>query len=82
MSAKITPPWSPGQVEALNLYQRRSPMHPFTCPDRDDGNHAVLDGEFDFGILVATPSGWICPDCDYRQEWAHNWMAESDWWSL
>lgn len=29
-------------------------------------NYVVLDRE-----LVATVNGWICPTCDYTQNWAH-----------
>lgn len=45
-------------------------MHPFTCGNR--GNHPVLAG--DKGILVPTVRGWICPFCDYTQDWAHDFM--------
>lgn len=48
-------------------------MHPFTCGsgNRTDSNH--LDGQ---GKLVATESGWICPFCEYTQDWAHSFMLE------
>jgi hypothetical protein len=26
--------------------------------------------------LVATESGWICTVCDYKQNWAHGFMAK------
>jgi hypothetical protein len=32
-----------------------------------------LDGE---GVLVATPECWVCPYCDYTQDWAHEFMAK------
>ena len=41
-------------------------MHPYTCPHRHD--HPVIAG--DKGILVPTVRGWICPFCDYTQDWA------------
>jgi hypothetical protein len=25
----------------------------------------------DRGVLVPTVRGWICPFCDYKQNWAH-----------
>jgi hypothetical protein len=25
-------------------------------------------------VLVATPRGWICRDCEYTQNWAHDFM--------
>jgi hypothetical protein len=46
------------------------PLHPFTCPNR--GNHPELAG--DKGVLVPTVRGWICPFCDYTQDWAHDFM--------
>jgi len=45
-------------------------MHPFTCGKRDD--HPVVAG--DKGVLVPTIYGWICPFCDYTQDWAHPFM--------
>lgn len=32
--------------------------------------------EIDDHILVATMDGWICPTCDYTQDWAHELMLE------
>lgn len=65
MDDKIRPPWSTEQVTALNIYQHDGRFHPFTCGN--DSRHRVL---------VATTDGWICEDCDYRQGWAHSFMAE------
>lgn len=65
MSVEITPPWSIEQVDALNAWQRAGFVHPFTC------------GECS-GDLLATPSGWICPNDSYRQQWAHSFMADPD----
>lgn len=45
-------------------------MHPFTCGNRD--NHPDMAG--DKGVLVPTVRGWICPFCDYTQDWAHGFM--------
>ena len=61
-------PWTPEQVESLNAYQASGAMHPFTCGN--DSTHR---------ILLATPSGWVCSDCDWRQNWAHSWMADWEW---
>lgn len=73
--AMIISPWTEEQVEWLNAYQRVTDMHPFTCEYR--GDHYSVNQ----GILVATTAGWICPSqgCDYRQMWAHEWMADSKW---
>lgn len=59
-------PWTPAEVDALNARQNNALMHPYTCGSgrRTDADHK--DGE---GILVATPDGWACPYCDYRQDW-------------
>lgn len=45
--------------------------HPFTCNNRSD--HPIIAG--DQGILVPTTRGWICPICDYTQDWAHDFMT-------
>lgn len=67
---KVVAKWTQEQIEALNRFQKSGSFHPFTCGgNRTDEKH--LDGE---GILVATEDGWICPYCDYRQDWAHDFM--------
>ncbi len=76
--------FTPEQVEKLWQYQFgpwREPfdtksdlpprMHPFTCANRS--NHPFVAG--DYGVLVPTVRGWICPFCDYTQNWAHGFMA-------
>ena len=79
MSARITPPWSAAQVEALNSFQRAGRFHPFTCGgDRSDAAHrtyAAENADPDLGLLVADRDGWRCPACSYRQAWAHAGMA-------
>jgi hypothetical protein len=80
--------FTPEQVRSLWMYQfgpwrdpwapekdpdRPLPMHPFTCPNR--GGHPEVAG--DKGILVPTVRGWICPFCDYTQDWAHDFMMGS-----
>jgi hypothetical protein len=58
-------PWTPEQVEALNRFQQRGDVHAFTC----------LNDHGDLGrTLLATEQGWICPHCDYTQNWAHSLM--------
>ena len=61
---KLQTPFTPGQVLALNAYQHRGGVHPFTCGV--DSRHRDL---------VATEAGWVCKDCDYIQTWAHGFMA-------
>lgn len=63
-SEHIHAPFTPGQVGALNRWQSRPGVHPFTCGS--DGCGAVL---------IAYPSGWECPRCGYTQNWAHSFMA-------
>lgn len=63
MNYPIVQPWTPDQVKALNEFQHGN-MHPFTCET------AHPQGR----ILVATTHGWICPYCDYTQNWAHDFM--------
>jgi len=61
-------PFTPDQVESLNGYQVAEVFHPFTCGN--DSSHFVL---------IAEPAGWVCLDCDYTQNWAHEWMADWSW---
>lgn len=60
------------EVVNLNKAQNSHALHPFTCPNRGDGNHRFLNG--DTGALFATTRGWICPFCEYTQDWAHEFM--------
>lgn len=59
-------PWTQAQVEALNAYQTAGEFHPFTCGNDHGGDR----------VLVAVPSGWTCPGCDYTQDWAHGFMFD------
>ena len=64
--AKITAPFTPEQVVGLNNWQRSPVYHSFTCKN----NHEHRD-------LIATRKGWVCPSCDYEQNWAHDFMVLS-----
>ncbi len=66
-------PWTPEQVAALNRWQQSDFIHPFTCGNRSRETHQTITNG-DFGVLVATANGWVCPDCDYTQDWAHDCM--------
>lgn len=57
-------PWRHPFDNTSNLPTRG---HPYTCDNRSD--HPVVAG--DRGVLVPTVRGWICPFCDYTQDWAH-----------
>lgn len=59
-------PWDQETIDRLNARQRDDSMHPYTCGNRKDIAKTHADGE---GVLVATKDGWICPYCDYRQDW-------------
>jgi hypothetical protein len=59
-------PFTQEQVESLNAYQEAGVFHAFTC-----GSCGAT--------LVATEQGWKCPDCDYTQDWAHDWMTNNEW---
>lgn len=75
----INAPFTPEQVKALNEFQNRVDWHPFTCDgDRQDEAHKAYQAKHggDFGQLVATAEGWVCPVCDYKQSWAHDFMEE------
>lgn len=56
------PPMRAEDVAALNAEQRRDDRHPYTCPNRGEGHE-------DEGRLVATPTQWVCPSCDYTQRY-------------
>ena len=68
--------FTPEEVKSLNEYQQAGYFHPFTCGsgNRTDKHH--LDGE---GLLVATENGWVCPYCNYVQNWAHDSMKNFSW---
>ena len=69
VEGRISAPFTPEQVMALNRFQTSGEMHPFTCGQRDEHPE-------DPGILVAINHGWVCPAaCDYEQDWAHDFMA-------
>lgn len=54
-------PWTPEEVEILKKYQDCEYFHPYTCHCHgDDGQHPNL---------VPTVDGWVCPKCDYKQDW-------------
>jgi hypothetical protein len=65
------PPWNRDQIESLNEFQQSGFMHPFTCPNNHGSNEART--------LRATHNGWTCPNCEYTQGWAHDFMADGSW---
>lgn len=71
---QIQSPWTQEQVDALNRWQQGQWVHPFTCLNRGDGKHRHIFN--DLGTLIATENGWMCPCCDYTQNWAHDFMFD------
>ncbi len=67
----IRAPFSSQQVADLNFYQQSGVFHEFTCGTQ--GVHPGIQK-----ALIATEEGWKCTDtsCDYRQDWAHAFMAD------
>jgi hypothetical protein len=63
-SILVKAPWTAEQVDTLNRFQNLGYVHEFTCGNDHEGSRA----------LVATRAGWICPNCDYRQDWANEAM--------
>lgn len=73
MWVQVRVPWTFEQVVELNDRQRHSTqIHPFTCEECRD-RHVGYEG-----LLVATIHGWICPTCDYTQDWAFFFEAGGD----
>lgn len=68
--------FTPKEVAALMKSQLNFQRHPFTCANRGDGNHERVFN--DLGVLIPTVRGWICPFCDYTQDWAHGFMKVED----
>jgi len=62
----VRAPFTPAQVANMNRYQQEGFGHAFTC---GNGGHS-------HGVLIATKDGWICPRCDYTQDWTHKRMAD------
>lgn len=71
MSATRQAPWTEAEVAALSRTQA-GPFHPFTCPNRSEGHTN--------GVLTPTAQGWACPECDYTQDWAHDFMVDAHLW--
>jgi glutaredoxin len=68
---RISAPFTQEQVRALNLFQDDyKKHHPFCCFGEAKRDHPVE------ARLVATVRGWICPYCDYTQNWAHQHMLD------
>jgi hypothetical protein len=73
---KVVAPFTLDQVASLNAYQVAGVMHPFTCGGHTHGHGGIR--------LIAAEDGWRCAsdDCNYRQDWAHSFMADWSWRGL
>lgn len=75
---RIDAPFTDEQVTQLNKYQKSGGFHPFTC-DRKAKECEVRTEPKDWskdGVLLATTDGWTCPCGKYKQNWAHQFMAD------
>lgn len=73
---RLDAPWTDEQVEALNRFQASGVMHGFTCGGSVHDNQPLGTSR---PLLLARRDGWVCVggvDCDYRQSWAHSFMAD------
>lgn len=62
---RIFAPFTPEQVQALNVWQRLGHTHEYTC--------GVCRS-----TLIAETAGWRCetPGCTHTQDWAHTFAAD------
>jgi len=72
-SPMIKAPWTPEQVESANAYQTSGVFHEFTCGTKEK------QASGSSGAQIATSNGWVCPSCDYTQDWAHDFMLDKSW---
>jgi hypothetical protein len=54
------------QVKSLIEYQKFGLPHEFNCRKDHAGERA----------LIPTKDGWICPTCDYKQDWCFEFMFD------
>jgi hypothetical protein len=66
---RVEAPFSQEQVDHINEFQRTGFMHPFTCP------HCSGCSDRD---LIASENELRYPNCDYRQTWVHDFMANGE----
>lgn len=83
---EIKAPFTDEQVKELNAYQAKGRFHPFTCigqmKEQEDENGKFKERTRsicpDGGKLIATKDGWVCPCGEYKQDWAHAFMASAE----
>lgn len=62
----IYAPWTEDQVKLLERWQNVGFVHEYSC----------IKNTKRCGKLIPTVSGWICPYCDYRQNWFMDFPPE------
>ena len=72
---KIEAGFTNSEIQNLNLFQKSSIMHPFTCSGHNIAECERSSGVSE-GVLIATADGWVCPCGKYTQNWAHKFMSE------
>lgn len=63
---RVYAPWTGEQVISINYYQSYTAFIPKRCPTQHYSR---------FPALVATPDGYICPLCDFKQNWCGSFEA-------
>lgn len=68
--AQVFAPWTDTQIQHLRDWQSAGCVPEFTCGRDHEGNR----------ILEPDREGWYCPSpsCDYRQDWAHDFMTDGE----
>lgn len=61
-------PFTKKQVTELNDLQSNNQFHGYTCCSH---NGCTRSEKNNWGKLLATKDGWICPCGKYKQNWAH-----------
>ena len=64
-------PFTEEEIKEFNEHQENVMYHPYTCCSTDsDGNHCERS-KHNWGILMATKDGLVCPCGKYKQDWFH-----------
>ena len=70
----IKAPFTEEQVAKLNSYQQKTPFIVFTCGSPDSIPDCKRRAGEDYGALIATEQGRVCPCGKYTQNWASKTM--------
>ena len=81
-------PFTEDQIASLNEYQKSGVFNEFTCGnDNCPGKrHISYNPKYrppepapTGDTLVAYELGWLCPSCNYTQNWGWKFMADWSW---